>query len=111
MQRWLTRIVRIHPGFQFSRRQHPFRLHHRSLAMDPLGLEGIEPRALTRQHAGDEADALPLRRDPRVVGAYPVAYRGTFMPRGIVPNQQQRLFAQCREFVTAPGQKLRREAN
>src|SRR5262249_40720444 len=80
---------------------------HRPLAVDPLGLDGIEPGAFTRQPAGDKADALPLRLDPMIMGVDPVAHLDAFMPRGIVPDQEQRLLAQRREFVAAPGQKLR----
>jgi hypothetical protein len=42
-------------------------------AVDPLGLDRVEPRALDRQVAVDDPDAAPAPLDPAVVGADPVA--------------------------------------
>jgi hypothetical protein len=109
MRFWLARIVRVYACFQLGCRQQPFRFDDCPLAVHPLGLDRVEPRALTRQQAGDKADALSLRLDEAVVRPYPVAYLLAFVPRGIVPDQQQGLFAQCREFVAAPREKLRGE--
>src|SRR5215813_6986681 len=109
MRFWLARRVSADSCFQCPGRQQPFGCNNGSLAVDPLGLARVAPWAFTRQSAGDEADALPLLLDEAVVRPYPTAPLAAFLPRGVVPDQPQGLLAHRREFVTAPGPKLRRE--
>src|SRR4051794_11520352 len=75
-----------------------------SLAVDPGGLDGVEPGALTRQIAGDEADALPALLDQAVVVADPVADLLADVPGGIVPDHEERLLAGGLELAAAPVQ-------
>src|SRR3954471_12332954 len=61
------------------------------LAAHPGGFDGVEPRALTWQIAGDEADALPALLDLAVVVADPGADLLADVPGSVVPNHQERL--------------------
>src|SRR5215212_4625346 len=74
------------------------------LAVDPGRLDGVEPGALTRQVAGDEADALPALLDVAVVVADPVADLLADVPGGVVPDHQERLLAGGLELAATPVQ-------
>src|SRR3954468_1416924 len=74
------------------------------LAVDPGRLDGVEPGALTRQIAGDEADALPALLDLAVVVVDPVADLLADVPGGIVPDHEERLLAGGLELAAAPAQ-------
>jgi hypothetical protein len=43
-----------HPVGQFIRAQQSIELHDLALAMNPFGLDGVQPRALLRQKATDD---------------------------------------------------------
>src|SRR5579883_2336411 len=81
-------------------------LRHLALAVDPGGLDRIEPGALDRQGAGEDAHAHAARFDLAIVSAQPGAHLGAAMPGGVVPDQEQGLFAQRLEFLSAPLQEL-----
>lgn len=82
-------------------------LNHLALAVNPFGFDGIEPGALGRQLAAEEPHALASRFDLLIMGADPGAHGATDVPGGVVPDQQQRRRAVCRQPVTAPGEELR----
>src|SRR6266566_1622651 len=73
------------------RGQEPSRLDNRSLAMDPLGLNPVEPWTLDGQPARDDAYAtfagssLLLHR--LIVLAQPGSHLLTHVPGGVIPNQ------------------------
>ena len=79
-----------------------------ALAVSPLGLDGVQPGALDRQVAIDDADATPAPFDAAIVGADPGADRPADVPGGIVPDQQQRLLARRLQSGAAPSQVLGR---
>src|ERR1051326_8124716 len=81
-------------------------LGHLALAMDPGGLNRIEPWTLDRQGTAEDADADAGLLDLAVVGAQPRADRDAAMPGGIVPDQEQGLVAGGLELVDAPAQEL-----
>src|SRR5262245_20975711 len=94
---------------EFGGWQQPGRLQHPPLAMDPFGLDGVEPRRLDRQVAGDDPYPGAGQLDLAVVAADPGPDLVTDMPGGVVPDQQQCLLAEGLEFGAAPGQVLRRQ--
>ena len=73
-----------------------------SFAVDPGGLDGVEPGTLAGQVAGDDADALALPLDLAIVVADPVADLVADVPGGVVPDQEQRLLADGLELAAAP---------
>src|SRR5439155_26777902 len=64
-----------------------------ALAVDPLGLYGVQPRALRGQEAGEDAHALARPFHLAVVGAEPGAGRVADVPGGVVPEEEQRLLS------------------
>jgi hypothetical protein len=90
--------------------QKTLRLDHVSLAVDPLGLNSIEPRTLFRQKAGHypySSSATIVVFDSAVVGSDPASHFMALMPTGVVPEQEQGLFAPLLKPVAAPPKKLR----
>ncbi len=78
-----------------------------AFAVDPLGLYGIEPRTLGRQKAGNYpySSFATTIFDLAVVGGDPVTHLVAFMPAGVVPDQNQGLFAPLFELLAAPPKK------
>src|SRR4051794_38036383 len=69
----------------FGRRQLALRFEDGAFAVDPVGLDAVQPRTLGRQ--GTNQDAHPaLASDPPVVGANPGAHALTIMPSRVVPH-------------------------
>jgi hypothetical protein len=102
----------IHPRHRPARRlrrQDTSRFHHRALSVTPRGLNGVQPRTLTRQPARDEAHATPGPFDVAVMRAPPRAYERAGVPRGMVPHEQPRALVQGGQAVTAPAQHLARQ--
>src|SRR5919206_3307854 len=62
------------------------RLDHGTFAVHPLGLDRVQPRALARQAADQEAAAAAGGLDPAVVAPHPGAGLVAGVPRGGVPN-------------------------
>src|SRR5918995_692051 len=91
---------------QLGRRQEPCRSHHPPLAVRPLGLDRIEPRALARQLAAHDAHALPGLLDGAVVLTDPGPHLLADMPGGVVPDQEQGPLADGSQLATAPLQEL-----
>ena len=80
-----------------------------AFAMNPLGLDRIEPRALGRQKAGNYAHPsfATIVFDFSVVGGDPASHLSAFVPGGIVPDQKQGPLAPLPKPVAAPREKLR----
>ena len=92
---------------EFVHMQLPIRFRNGPFAMDPFGLDAIQPGTLDRQRAHDNATAAcPL--DAPVVGLEPCPHGLTDVPRGIVPHQQQRCFPFRGQPFRQPRQKLGR---
>src|SRR4051794_41243193 len=64
-------------------------LDHGPLAVRPAGLDRVQPRALARQAADEEAAAAPDGLDPAVVGRDPGPHLAADVPGGVVPHQGQ----------------------
>ena len=94
--------------FRFLACKFPRGLANGPLAMHPLRLNPVEPRAFGRQLAPHETTAAValhtsvMRRDP---GAHFAADR----PRGIVPDDEERLFAFVRQAGGQPFEKAGRD--
>src|SRR5207245_3764909 len=82
-------------------------LDHPALAMDPLGLNGIQPRALDRQVVGHDPHAAAGQFDLPVVAPNPRPDLATDVPGRVVPDQQQCGLAEWLQLRAATGQVLR----
>src|SRR5438874_7937283 len=91
-----------------GRLQDAVRLGDRPLAMDPLRLDVVEPRALRRQAAGHDTNAAILFGSP-VMLPDPAPDAGAGMPAGVVPNQQQRLLPLGSQFFAGPRKEGHRQ--
>src|SRR5829696_5842579 len=78
-----------------------------AFAVDPLGLYGVEPRALGGQQARYYPNLMAAGFDFSVVRCDPVSHLSAFVPACVVPDQQQGLLAARLEPVAAPLKKLR----
>src|ERR687889_322205 len=80
-----------------------------AFAMNPLGLDCIEPRALGRQKARHypHPSFATTVFDLAVVGADRASDLMALVPGGIVPDQKQGLLAPLLEPVAAPREELR----
>ena len=100
-----TAIVRIDPCFQVGGTQQPLGVRDRSLAMDPLGLDRIEPRAFGWQPIGDEPHALPAPLDGVVMGSQPRSNLLADVPRGVIPDHDQGGHPLGGQTVATPSEK------
>ena len=82
-------------------------LDHPPLAVDPLGLDGVQPGALDRQVTRDDPHAVAGQLDLAVVAPDPGPDLATDMPGRIVPDQQQGGLAESLQLGAAAGQVLR----
>src|ERR687887_1428061 len=90
---------------EFGGRQQVLRVHDRALAMQPLGLNRIEPGTLAGQQGTDEAHALAALLDVALVLAHPGAHALAIMPGGIVPDQQDGALALLLRPLRTPRQE------
>src|SRR5581483_7002905 len=102
-------IVGTNPLSQVLGGKHPVGFHDGTLAMHPLGFNGIKPGALFGQKQWQDTHPLALALDLLVMLSNPGAYDLTGMPGGIIPDQQPRRFALTLQLGAAPVQKLRRD--
>ncbi len=76
-----------------------------ALAVDPLWLDRVEPRAFNRQAAGDDPHAYSGGLDLAVVDAEPGPDFLADVPGGVIPDQQQRRLPCRRQTLDAPRQE------
>src|SRR3712207_5354658 len=83
-------------------------LDHLALAVNPFGLDRVEPWALLGQQTTDDPHPflLALFESP-VAATDPAPDLPACVPTGIVPDQHQHLYAELFELLTAPPQKVR----
>lgn len=81
-----TAIVVADTLLQFVGREHTGWLGDRPLAVHPLRLDRVQPRALARQAAGDDAYTLAGAFHLTVMGTYPAAHVLALVPRGVIPD-------------------------
>jgi hypothetical protein len=103
-----TCVVRTDTRFQFCRAEEAIGFRDGSFAMDPLGLNWVQPWAFHRQPVGDKPHAALTRFHLLIVEANPRADSLTCVPRGVIPDEQQCGDALPRHAVAAPGQKVGR---
>src|SRR4051794_41533643 len=80
-------------------------LDHGPLAVRPAGLDRVQPRALARQAADQEAAPGAGGLDPAVVGRDPGPHLAADVPGGVVPDQGQDADALGGEAVGHPGEE------
>src|SRR5215210_5725847 len=80
-------------------------LDHFSLAVDPLGLYGVEPRALLGQQAAYDPDPTPALFDLAVMLAEPVPDLAAYVPASVVPDEEQDLLTNCFKLLTTPSEE------
>src|SRR5215210_1374487 len=88
-------------------REHHIGLDRLALAVDPLGLDRVEPRALLGQKAGYYAHSVATVFDLPVVGGEPFLDELALVPACVVPDQEQSLLAHSFELLAAPPKELR----
>src|SRR5215212_1962171 len=93
------------PVCQLVGREQPLGLYHLALAVDPLGLHRVEPRALDGQEADDDPYSLATVLDSSVVRGNPPSYLFGDVPGGVVPDQHPNLLARRPKLLAAPRQK------
>src|SRR5215510_832643 len=102
-----TSIIGIDALYHLLRTEQPVCCDHRPFPMHPLGLNGIEPRAFTRQTARQEAHAPPGLLDVVIVLPQPGTHLVADVPRRVVPDQQHGGEPLRRQPLAAPGASTR----
>jgi hypothetical protein len=85
-------------------------LDHLSLAMDPLGLYGVQPWTLLGQQTAYDPDTTPALFDLAVMLTQPAPYLTAYVPAGVVPDEEQDLLVDGLEPLTAPSKKCQHKA-
>ena len=76
-----------------------------ALAVHPLGLYRIEPRASLRQQAADDPHPSPALLDLPIVPPDPPAHLVAYVPAGVLPHQTPNLLAR-RQLLRTPREEL-----
>src|SRR5687767_14371415 len=83
--------------------EHSIGLYYLALAVDPLGLYGIEPRALLWQKAAYDPHPLAAAFNLSVVRGHPLSNLFGDVPASVVPDQHPYPPLACRlELLGAP---------
>src|SRR5215218_2581031 len=79
-------------------------LDHLAFAVNPLGLDRVEPRALLGQQTTDDPHSRTAAAlfDLSVVSSDPATYLPAYVPARVIPDQHQHLLAQPFELLRAP---------
>src|SRR5687768_9743851 len=105
-----TSESRAHPIGQLVGTKQIVGLYHLALAVNPLGLYSVEPRALLGQKTSDDPHssfvASALFESP-VVRSDPPSDLAAYVPACVVPDQHQHFLAKSFELLGAPLQKAR----
>src|SRR5215208_1608212 len=81
-----------HPVRKLVCSEQPLRLDDLALGVNPLWLDGVEPRTLLRKQATDDPHALAALFDAAVVPSEPPSHLLGDMPTGVVPDKRSRTF-------------------
>src|SRR5918997_4293444 len=87
--------------------QKPVELHDLPFPVYPLGLDGVQPRTLLRKKATHDPHPTAAVLDLPVVFSQPSPHLPGDVPACVVPDEQQRLLANCFEPLAAPREKPR----
>src|SRR4051812_31518528 len=90
------------PVCQLVGTEHSLRLNHLALAMDPLGLYGVEPRALFGQQTAYDPHTRATLFDLTVVSSDPPSHLAAYVPASVVPDQHPYSLAGRLELLRAP---------
>jgi len=113
----LALVVLAEPLLELGAGELARRLDHRSLAVDPFGLDRVEPRASARQPADQKAATMAGPLDLAIVPPDPVLHLAADVPGGptpsggplgdpgVVPDQRQDPDALGRELLGGPGEE------
>src|SRR5215207_452704 len=82
-------------------------LDHLAFAVNPFGLDRVEPRALLGQQTSDDPHSTTTLFDFSVVRTDPTPDLTAYVPAGVVPDQHPHSFAELFEPLRAPLQKAR----
>jgi len=93
------------PVGEFISAQQTLGLYHFSLAMNPFGLYGVQPRALLGQKAAYDPHSLATLFDLAVMFAQPAPHLAAYVPARVVPDEKQDLLTECFELLSAPSEK------
>jgi hypothetical protein len=77
-----------------------------ALAVDPFGVNGVEPRTLCWQQEGQDTHASARLLDLLVVLANPGANSLTLVAGSIIPDQKSVSFALLEQTLAAPGKAI-----
>jgi hypothetical protein len=94
---------------EFGRAEEAIGFDDAALAVDPLGLDGIEPGRLDGELADEEANPLALPLDLAVVRVEPGRDRLAEVPGGIVPDEEQGRLTALGQLPTTPVEELDRD--
>src|SRR5215204_6791059 len=86
--------------------EHSLGLNYLAFAVNPLGLDRIEPRAPGGQQTRHYADPTAPILDLAVLGGDPLFHLSAFVPACVVPDQEQSLLASRLEPLATPPEKL-----
>ena len=109
MAKLLTTIIVTDARDQLRSSQLASWLNNCPLAMYPMRLNAIQPRAFRRQLTNDDSHPTFGLYFP-IVCSQPATHRLRDMPRGIIPDQQQGFLAFFGQSATDPIEKLCRNA-
>src|SRR5215211_752284 len=90
------------PICQLVSRKQPGWLYDLALAMDPLGLHGVEPRALDGQKAAYNPHSTAAAFDYSVVRSDPLSDLFGDVPGGVVPDQHPNPLVRRSKLSAAP---------
>src|SRR5512147_1251171 len=102
-----TAIISADPFLQFGGAQPLLRFRYGALAMPPLRLNGIEPRALHWQPMDHNPYSVPGQLDLTIMTTEPVPDGLAVMPGGVIPEPYQGRGALSPEPHATPSQKGR----
>src|SRR3712207_3787485 len=102
-----TLQCRADPLGQLVGTEHTRGLDHLALAVNPFGLDRVEPRALLGQQTSDDPHSMTTLFDSSVVRTDPAPELTAYVPVGVVRDQHPHPFAELFELPGAPLQKAR----
>src|SRR5215203_1230400 len=82
-------------------------LDHLALAVDPFGLDCVEPRALLGQQTTNDPHSTTALFDFSVVRTDPAPDLAAYVPACVVPDHYPHLLAQSLKLLGAPRKKAR----
>src|SRR5918998_2111992 len=95
-----------HPLGKLVCPEQPIRLDDLALGVDPLRLDGVEPRTLLRKQAAHNPHSASTLLDSAVMPSEPSPHFFGDVPAGVVPDEDQDLLSGRFELLQAPPAEL-----